>query len=274
MSKRAANEPTSPRERFDSLLSQIKELYKETSDRCDDEDRNDELWEKNRLARDKPITGPRKKASIEEHQKRSEEQAEIYKRHESSLRKFKAFLPVVRKCLSDLQFHLGTEESVSLLQRFKEASPPLKQFPDGENISWEDARDYLGEIKALIDEGLALLSGERDEGTAAKPSDESAVESTAVAGKGESSATEQENLSRIELAVYDIVGEDRLRILTNRQVRDSCKKDLLKYKELRIRFGKTPKLNEALRSCFNRIRKKKGLPESSKIKKTSQPYAR
>ena len=270
MANRAANKPTSLREQFESLLSEIKDLYEEASSRCDDEDLNDELWAKDRLSR----TDPRKKSSTDEYQKRSEERAEIYRRHDRSLRKFKAFPPVVRKCLSDLRFDLGTEAAVSLLQRFKEASPPLERFSDEENISWEDARDYLGGLKALIDEGLALLSGKRDEGAVAKPSSKSAIESAAQAARSEGSKSEEKNLSEIEQEVFDIVGEDCLRILTNRQVWDSCKKDLLKYKELRTRFGKTPKLNEALRSCLNRIRKKKGLPESSKIKKTSQGHAR
>ncbi len=87
------------------------------------------------------------------------------------------------------------------------------------------------------------------------------------AGKDEISATEQANLSEIEQAVYDIVGEDNFWNLTNRQIWDCFRKELLKYKERRTRFGQTPKLNEALRSCLRRIRKKKGLPESSKIKK-------
>ena len=175
MSKRAANEPTSLRDQFESLLSQIKDLYKEASDRCDDADLNDELWEREHS----PSTGRHKESSTyETYQERSDERTEIYKRHEKSLLKFKAFSPKVRRCrrcLSDLQFDLGTQASVSLLQRFKEASPPLALFSvEEENISWEDARDYLGEIKALIDEGLALLSGKRDEEAAAKPSSKSA----------------------------------------------------------------------------------------------------
>ena len=153
MANRAANKPTSLREQFESLLSEIKDLYKEASSRCDDDDRNNELWAAERMRK----RGSRTKSSIDEaYQKRSEERSDIYKRHEESLRKFKAFPPVVRKCLSDLRFHLGTEAAVSLLQRFKEKSPQLEWIlAEG---TWEDARDYLGELRELIDEGIAILT--------------------------------------------------------------------------------------------------------------------